>query len=39
MENLYMVWNFSYSVIYLLQIIKIYENLTKLWPKQFVQFF
>ena len=31
--NVYMVYNFSYSVIYLLQIIKIDGNLTKFWPK------
>jgi len=34
-----MVLNFSYSVIYLLNMIKIDGNLTKFWRKQFVQFF
>jgi len=34
-----MVYNFNYSVIYLLNIIKIDGNLTKFWPKRCVQFF
>jgi len=38
-ENVYLVYNFSYSVIYLTKIIKIDGHLTKLWHKQFVQFF
>ena len=38
MENVYMAKKRSYSVVYLPKIIKIYENLTKFWEKQFVQF-
>ena len=37
--NVYLVENFSYSVIYLPKIINIDGHLMKFWHKQFVQLF
>ena len=37
-ENVYMVYSISYSVIFLPNIVKIDGHLTKFWHKQFVQF-